>query len=132
MREILIEAGKCAFFNEVVLKTLLAIVAVVASAAFGHYLVVFALQRTLVVKREAASKWIGVFERAIVTLLVLAGSISTTVFVFAAKVAVMHFRVKEHPDPKGFTEYVLLGTLISYFVALLFGFGGRFLWRVLI
>jgi ABC-type multidrug transport system permease subunit len=132
MIEILIEAGRSALFSEVVVKALLAIVVVVASAAFGHHLVVFGLQRTLVVKREAASKWIGVFERAIITLLVLASSISTTVFVFAAKVAVMHFRVEKQPDPKGFTEYVLLGTLISYLVALLFGFAGRFLWRVLI
>jgi len=120
------------FANEIILKALLAVVVITASAFLGHYLVVLVLQRTLVVKREAASKWIGVFERAIITLLVLAGSISTTVFVFAAKVAVMHFRVKEHSDPKSFTEYVLLGTLISYFVALLFGFVGRFFWRTLL
>jgi len=118
--------------NEIVLKALIAVAVLSASAFLGHYLVILILQRTLVIKREAASKWIGVFERAIITLLVLAGSIPTTVFVFAAKVAVMHFRVKEHPDPKSFTEYVLLGTLISYFVALLFGFMGRFFWRILL
>ena len=73
--------------------------------------------------------WIGITERAVVALLTMCGAAMVTVFVFATKAALMGTRIDDkddHAKKREATEYILIGTLASYFFGLLFGLGG---WR---
>ncbi len=109
-------------------KILISAITVVASALIGHAFVWLFLKiaGNQVKDSNGTGKWLGFFERALVSLFVCLGLISQTVFIFAVKAAVLGYRLpddKEHR--KNVAEYMLLGTMISYFVALVIGLCGR-------
>jgi len=112
------------------IKTSGLLIATILSAAFiGHYIVVpfMRLTNSLSPEQDNAGRWIGYLERILVSLLVFVGLTSITVFIFATKTAVMGFRISnDNPsERKKQVEYMLLGTMTSYIVALLIGLLGK-------
>src|SRR5262245_14077663 len=102
---------------------------ILVSTVGGHFLTIWILRWIHFLPDQQPgpnfSKWVGVFERAVISMLVIGGAIATTPFVFAAKAAVMAVRAPTDAEKKkAFTEYVLLGSLISYAMALAFGLLG--------
>jgi hypothetical protein len=75
---------------------------------------------------ERAGRWIGTIERTMTMVLVLLQQYTAIGFIIAAK------SVLRYNDSKtGKTEYVLIGTLLSFGIALLIGIGikeGFFEW----
>jgi len=109
-------------------KVLISAITVIASALVGHVFV-WAFLRIVgnqVKDNTGIGKWLGFFERALVSLFVCLGLISQTVFIFAIKAAVLGYRLPDDKeDRKKIVEYMLLGTMISYFAALIIGLCGR-------
>lgn len=73
---------------------------------------------------ENAGKWIGIFERILILTFVLTQQLSSIGFLIAAK-SILRFSDKD-PDPnkaRKQTEYVLIGTLISFSLCILVGLG---------
>lgn len=68
-----------------------------------------------------AGKWIGFLERTLVVTFILADSIEGIGFLLAAKSVFRFGDLNKAKDIKT-TEYVLLGTLISFTIAILTGF----------
>jgi hypothetical protein len=64
-----------------------------------------------------AGKWIGIIERALVFTLVFTGKIETIGLILAAK-SILRF---SNDDARKNTEYVLIGTLISFTLAIITG-----------
>lgn len=112
--------------NEKVLVTALTIVLAVS---LGHFLVIASLRiANIKVKDERGGvvRWIGYFERALVVLFVCLGLTAQTVFIFAVKAAVLGYRLPTDKDEqRNMAEYMLLGTMVSYFFALVIGLCGR-------
>lgn len=109
-------------------KISISVITVMASAFIGHVFVWIFLKvaGNQIKDNNETGKWLGFFERALISLFVCLGLISQTVFIFAVKAAVLGYRLpddKEHR--KNMAEYMLLGTMISYFVALIIGLCGR-------
>ncbi|MBU1863908.1 MAG: hypothetical protein KKH94_09620 [Candidatus Omnitrophica bacterium] len=98
-------------------------------AAIGGHLLFWLFIKTANIKSpsdDGIGKWLGYFERALVALFICLGLISQTVFIFAVKAAVLGYRLPDDKDHrKHIAEYMLLGTMISYFVALIVGICGR-------
>lgn len=65
-----------------------------------------------------AGKYIGILERALIITLAATGNISAIGFVFTAKSIA---RFNEIAENRQFAEYYLIGTLISFFLALAAG-----------
>jgi uncharacterized membrane protein len=109
-------------------RILIAALTILVSAIGGHLLfwIFFKAAKIKSHDDNGTGKWLGYFERALVTLFVCLGLTSQTVFIFAVKAAVMGYRLPEDKDHrKHMAEYMLLGTMISYFIALVIGFCGR-------
>lgn len=109
-------------------KVLIAGATILISAVGGHLLfwLFFNSAKIKAQDEDGTGKWIGYSERALVTLFVCLGLIAQTVFIFAVKAAVMGYRLPEDKDRrKKVAEYMLLGTMISYFLALIIGLCGR-------
>lgn len=111
-------------------KVLIGVTTILVSALIGHLFVwiFFKIANIKAQDENGIGKWLGFFERALVALFVCLGLVSQTVFIFAVKAAVLGYRLpddKEHR--KHMAEYMLLGTMISYFVALVIGLCGRWL-----
>lgn len=109
-------------------EILISAVTVIASAFIGHVFVWLFLKvaGNQIKDNSGTGKWLGFFERALVSLFVCLGLISQTVFIFAVKAAVLGYRLPEDKEHrKNMAEYMLLGTMISYFVALIIGLCGR-------
>ncbi|AFD06443.1 DUF3307 domain-containing protein [Solitalea canadensis] len=73
---------------------------------------------------ENAGKWIGIFERILILTFVLTQQLGSIGFLIAAK-SILRFSDKD-PDPnkaRKQTEYVLIGTLISFSLCILVGLG---------
>lgn len=70
---------------------------------------------------ENAGKWIGYIERTLIVTFVLAGCLEAIGFLLAAKSIFRYGDLKEAKDIK-MTEYVLIGTLSSFVVAIVTGF----------
>jgi len=109
-------------------KVLISAITIIAAALIGHVFVLLFLKiaGNQVKDDNGIGKWLGFFERALVSLFVCLGLISQTVFIFAVKAAVLGYRLpddKEHR--KKVAEYMLLGTMVSYFAALIIGLCGR-------
>ena len=69
---------------------------------------------------ENAGKYIGIFERLFVFCFILTGHFEAIGFLLAAKSIFRFGDLKEAKDRK-LTEYVLIGTLLSFGMALLTG-----------
>jgi len=97
----------------------------------GHFPVVWFLRATKFLRHTAHGKpqfarWIGVFERFAIALFVLLDSLTTAAFIFGLKTAVMAWRVdKDDSAASQIVEYILIGTLVSFVVAVAFGLAGR-------
>lgn len=65
-----------------------------------------------------AGKWIGIIERIIILLLVLKNEYASIGLLIAAK-SIIRFNEKDRPEVK--TEYLVIGTLISFVLAMLTG-----------
>lgn len=65
-----------------------------------------------------AGKWIGMIERIIILLLVLKNEYASIGLLIAAK-SIIRFNEKDRPEVK--TEYLVIGTLISFVLAMLTG-----------
>jgi hypothetical protein len=65
----------------------------------------------------AAGLWIGVLERLLIVTFVLAGEFSAIGFLIAAK-SILRFSDKDVHHPRKQSEYILIGTLLSFCLAL--------------
>lgn len=69
---------------------------------------------------EAAGRYIGIFERILVMTFVLTMNLSAIGFLIAAK-SILRFSDKSEIGARKQTEYVLIGTLMSFTVTILVG-----------
>jgi hypothetical protein len=67
-----------------------------------------------------AGKWIGMFERMLILTFVLIGQFSGIGFLIAAK-SILRFGDIKNADNRKDAEYILLGTMISFLIAIFTG-----------
>jgi hypothetical protein len=71
-----------------------------------------------------ASAWIGIVERILILIFILAGQLQAIGFLVAAKSVFRFSEIQKEGNPKA--EYFLLGTLASFLVAVMVGFGIKY------
>lgn len=76
---------------------------------------------------EKAGRYIGIFERILVLTFILTNNFAAIGFLIAAK-SILRFSDKGKADARKQTEYVLIGTLMSFALTIIIGF----LMRVLV
>lgn len=69
---------------------------------------------------ENAGKWIGILERVLVLTFVLGSQFQAIGFLIAAK-SILRISVKSEDNARILSEYVLIGTFISFTIAVLTG-----------
>ncbi|MGB8704022.1 MAG: DUF3307 domain-containing protein [Gillisia sp.] len=69
---------------------------------------------------DAAGRYIGIFERLLVLTFILTGNFSAIGFLIAAK-SILRFSDKSDSGARKQTEYVLIGTLISFSISIFAG-----------
>lgn len=69
---------------------------------------------------ESAGRFIGIFERILVLTFILIGNFSSIGFLIAAK-SILRFSEKSETGARKQTEYVLIGTLMSFAITILIG-----------
>ncbi|HEY9185649.1 MAG TPA: DUF3307 domain-containing protein [Salegentibacter sp.] len=69
---------------------------------------------------EAAGRYIGIFERILVLTFILTDNFSAIGFLIAAK-SILRFSDKSETGARKQTEYVLIGTLMSFAITILIG-----------
>ncbi len=69
---------------------------------------------------QNAGKWIGILERILVLTFVLAAQFQAIGFLIAAK-SILRISVKTENSARTLSEYVLIGTFISFTIAILVG-----------
>lgn len=72
-----------------------------------------------------ASAWIGIIERILILIFILAGQFQAIGFLVAAKSVFRFSEIKKDENPKA--EYFLLGTLVSFLLAVVVGIGIKML-----
>lgn len=70
---------------------------------------------------EAAGRYIGIFERVMVLTFILTSNFSAIGFLIAAK-SILRFNDKSETGARKQTEYVLIGTLMSFAITIIIGF----------
>jgi len=70
---------------------------------------------------DAAGRYIGIFERILVLTFILTTNFSAIGFLIAAK-SILRFSDKSETGARKQTEYVLIGTLMSFTITILTGF----------
>lgn len=73
---------------------------------------------------QNAGKYLGIMERLLVYTLVLTGNIGAVGFLLAAK-SVFRFGDLRQAQDRKLTEYVMIGTLLSFGIALILGLTTR-------
>ncbi|HKK81857.1 MAG TPA: DUF3307 domain-containing protein [Prolixibacteraceae bacterium] len=86
----------------------------------GKFLQMITLTQNTPLKTNA-SAWIGMIERILILIFILAGHIQAIGFLVAAKSIFRFSETQKEGNPKA--EYFLLGTLVSFLVAILVGMG---------
>ncbi|MCF8362459.1 MAG: DUF3307 domain-containing protein [Prolixibacteraceae bacterium] len=86
----------------------------------GKFLQMITLTQSTPLKTNA-SAWIGMIERILILIFILAGHIQAIGFLVAAKSIFRFSETQKEGNPKA--EYFLLGTLVSFLVAILVGMG---------
>lgn len=76
-----------------------------------------------------AGKWIGYLERVLILTFIFTNNIEGIGFLLAAKSVFRFGELNKSKDVKT-TEYVLIGTLASFAIAILIGFGVIELWQM--
>ena len=69
---------------------------------------------------EAAGRYIGIFERILVLTFILTDNFSAIGFLIAAK-SILRFSDKSETGARKQTEYVLIGTLMSFAITIIIG-----------
>ncbi|CAM4260988.1 DUF3307 domain-containing protein [Gillisia limnaea] len=69
---------------------------------------------------EAAGRYIGIFERILVLTFILTSNFSAIGFLIAAK-SILRFSDKSETGARKQTEYVLIGTLMSFAITIILG-----------
>ncbi|MDT0685792.1 DUF3307 domain-containing protein [Autumnicola psychrophila] len=69
---------------------------------------------------EAAGRYIGIFERILVLTFILTNNFSAIGFLIAAK-SILRFSDKSEAGARKQTEYVLIGTLMSFAITIIIG-----------
>ncbi|WP_034892495.1 DUF3307 domain-containing protein [Gillisia sp. Hel_I_29] len=69
---------------------------------------------------EAAGRYIGIFERILVLTFILTNNFSAIGFLIAAK-SILRFSEKSETGARKQTEYVLIGTLMSFAITIILG-----------
>ncbi|WBL23926.1 DUF3307 domain-containing protein [Zunongwangia sp. HRR-M8] len=69
---------------------------------------------------KAAGRYIGIFERILVLTLILTDNFSAIGFLIAAK-SILRFADKNEASARKQTEYVLIGTLMSFSITIIIG-----------
>lgn len=72
-----------------------------------------------------ASAWIGIFERILILIFILSGQFQLIGFLVAAKSIFRFSEINREGNPKA--EYFLLGTLVSFLMAVAVGMGIKLL-----
>ncbi len=70
---------------------------------------------------DAAGRYIGIFERILVLTFILTTNFSAIGFLIAAK-SILRFSDKSETGARKQTEYVLIGTLMSFTITIIIGF----------
>ncbi|MDX1762484.1 MAG: DUF3307 domain-containing protein [Christiangramia sp.] len=70
---------------------------------------------------DSAGRYIGIFERVLVLTFILTTNFSAIGFLIAAK-SILRFSDKSETGARKQTEYVLIGTLMSFTITILIGF----------
>lgn len=70
---------------------------------------------------NSAGRYIGIFERVLVLTFILTSNFSAIGFLIAAK-SILRFSDKSETGARKQTEYVLVGTLMSFSITILIGF----------
>jgi hypothetical protein len=73
-----------------------------------------------------AGRWIGIFERVLVLTFILVGHFEGIGFLIAAK-SILRFGEIKGADSRAETEYILIGTLMSFSASILTGLACRYL-----
>lgn len=115
------------FTDPRILLVLLAVLLVTRPA--GFFIAVFTKRWTAHLGDQAdnlpnAGLWIGILERVLVVLFILMGHLEAVGFLLAAKSVFRFGDLRNSPDRMR-TEYVLIGTLLSFGVAIVVGLVGR-------
>lgn len=76
---------------------------------------------------QNAGRWIGMIERVLVLSFILADQYEAIGFLLAAK-SVFRFGDLKDAQDKNLTEYILIGTLLSFGLVILFGMCIKLLW----
>ena len=69
---------------------------------------------------EAAGRYIGIFERILVLTFIITDNFAAIGFLIAAK-SILRFSDKTETGARKQTEYVLIGTLMSFAITILLG-----------
>lgn len=77
---------------------------------------------------EAAGRYIGIFERILVLTFILTNNFSAIGFLIAAK-SILRFSDKSETGARKQTEYVLIGTLMSFAITILLGLLIKYFWQ---
>lgn len=77
-----------------------------------------------------AGRWIGYFERILVMTFILLGSYEAIGFLMAAKSIFRFGDLKDNKEIR-MTEYVLVGTLMSFTIAVIIALGTKMLIRAI-
>lgn len=89
-------------------------------------------QRELIRHHLPLSRWIGVFERWLVIFFLWQGEWSAVGFIVAAKGLLRLPDIRQDDNPSDmsyvFSSYILLGTLMSFSLAILLGIGFHYLY----
>lgn len=109
-----------AWYDEGTLAIVLA--TIVLTKPMGILIAVFTSRWTVQLKEREdnlpeAGMWIGIIERLLILTLVLAGVVEAVGFLLAAKSVFRFGDLKDDQDRKR-TEYVLVGTLLSFGIAI--------------
>lgn len=73
-----------------------------------------------------AGKWIGIIERVLIFTFIIINQLSVIGFLLAAKSVFRFGDLKDSTDQKK-TEYIIIGTFISFALAILMGLGIQFI-----
>ncbi|MDE6683056.1 MAG: DUF3307 domain-containing protein [Muribaculaceae bacterium] len=77
-----------------------------------------------------AGKWIGFLERILIITFIFTNNVGGIGFLLAAK-SIFRFGELNHARDLKLTEYVLIGTLVSFTIAIVIGFGAKWLMEII-
>jgi hypothetical protein len=89
----------------------------------GKFLQTITLTESTELKTNA-SAWIGMIERILILIFILAGHFQAIGFLVAAKSVFRFSEIQKEGNPKA--EYFLLGTLVSFLAAVVVGVGMKY------